>query len=314
LGGRKPQSFGVSYNYTVSRQIDFRTNSVYGQLNVVNVSVSLGRRLKVPDDYFTLSNAISYARYGLENYPIIPGLPTGVSNSFTFNTTLSRNSIDNPMFPRGGSSVTLSAALTPPYSLFNGIDYESASASEKYKFIEYHKWMFDSKYYLQLVGNLVLETRAHFGYVGSYQQSTGTSPFEKFVLGGSGLSGGGFQIGTDIIGLRGYTDNSLSPEDQSARSSGTLYNKFVMELRYPVSLNPSATIYVLGFAEAGNNWSSFKTYNPNKLYKSSGVGVRIFMPAFGLLGIDWGYGFDPEPGQIEKSGGQIHFSIGQTLR
>jgi len=312
LGGRKPQSFGVSYNYSINRQYnDYRGTNLIGQIEIVSVSVSLGRRLKIPDDYFTLSNSIGYSRYGMDNYAIISGFPTGVANNFTFNTTLSRNSIDNPMYPRGGSSVTLSMSLTPPYSLFNNLDYETASASTKYKLIEYHKWMFDAKYYLQLVGNLVLETRAHFGYLGTYQSTTGDIPIERFILGGSGLSGGGFQLGTDIIALRGYSDNTIVPVGQR---SGTMFNKFVMELRYPVSLNPSATIYVLGFAEAGNNWSGFDTYNPNQLYKSSGVGVRIFMPAFGLLGIDWGYGFDPGPNQTEKSGGQIHFSIGQTLR
>jgi outer membrane protein insertion porin family len=183
--------------------------------------------------------------------------------------------------------------------------------------IEYHKWMFDAKYYLTLAGNLVLESRAHFGFLGSYGQGTGISPFERFTLGGSGLGAQGgqnFFLGREIVGLRGYEDNSLQPRDQNGIDGGVVYNKFVMELRYPVSLAQAATIYVLAFAEAGNTWNNYEEFNPYNIKRSAGVGARIFMPAFGLIGIDWGYGFDTLPGQTERSGAQFHFTIGQQIR
>ncbi|MBU2915595.1 MULTISPECIES: BamA/OMP85 family outer membrane protein [Reichenbachiella] len=322
LGGKKPKSFGVSYNYSVQRSLNpYNRREILGSMQVTGVTVSLGQRLKWPDDYFTLSNAVSYTNYNLYRFGQSLGFDegTGIANNFTFTTTLSRNSVDSPMYPRNGSSISLSLALTPPYSLFNDIDYQSASNNDRYKWVEYHKWMFDAKYYMQLAGNLVLSARAHMGYLGSYQSTTGIGPFERFQLGGDGLTGSNFLLGNDIIGLRGYDNNSITPTETvngNVIRGGTLYNKFVFELRYPVSLNPSATIYVLSFAEAGNNWLDFTEYNPNNLYTSAGAGVRIFMPAFGLLGIDWGYGFDPDPSNPNgsASGGQIHFSIGQTLR
>lgn len=315
LGGKKPHSFGVSFNYSVQRSIDFFTDKTIGSLQVFGTTVSLGRRVKWPDDYFTLSNSLSYLRYNLFNYGNSLGFSTGTANNFTFNTTLARNSVDNPMYPRSGSSISLSLALTPPWSLWNDIDYETAENSEKYKYVEYHKWMFDAKYYMQLAGDLVLAARAHMGFMGYYQEKVGVGPFERFQLGGDGLTGTNFLLGNDVIGLRGYDNNSITPYDPVTNiTGGNIYNKFVMELRYPVSLNPSATIYLLAFSEAGNNWNGFENFNPNKLYKSSGFGVRIFMPAFGLLGIDWGYGYDALPGQSSNPGGQIHFSIGQQLR
>jgi outer membrane protein insertion porin family len=250
--------------------------------------------------------------YQLQNYPyFLQDLQDGHSNSFVFNTTLARNSIDNPTFPRGGSSISLSLSLTPPYSLFQKErDYSKEPASVKYKFIEYHKWMFDATWYTPLVGKLVLSTRAHMGFLGSYTPSL-SSPFERFVMGGSGMTGQGFFIARDIIGLRGYQDNSIGPVDRNGSpTGGVAYDKFVMEVRYPVSLNPSATIFVLGFAEGGNNWGNFQQYNPLDLKRSAGFGARIFMPAFGLIGIDYGWGFDRPGGP----GGQFHFTIGQQFR
>lgn len=317
LGGKKPQSFGVSYNYSIQRIINPITDVSSGSLQVTGVTLSLGRRIKWPDDYFTLSNSLSFLTYNLWNYGQSLGFDTGEANNITFNTTLARNSVDNPMYPRSGSSLSLTLSLTPPYSLWNDVDYATAAPEVKYKWVEYNKWMFDAKYYMSLIGNLVLETRAHLGFLGSYQSSTGIGPFERYQLGGDGLTGSNFLLGNDVVGLRGYENNSLTPYDaQNNIRGGTIYNKFVMELRYPVSLNPSATIYLLTFAESGNSWLSFSDFNPNTMYKAAGVGVRIFMPAFGLLGIDWGYGFDAVgnvPGS-QVSGGQIHFSIGQTLR
>jgi len=175
--------------------------------------------------------------------------------------------------------------------------------------------MFDAKYHLQLSDKLVLQSRAHMGFIGSYTKKAGVGPFERFWLGGDGISGQNYLIGNDIIGLRGYENNSLVPtNNETGLRGGTVYNKFVFELRYPVSLNPTATIYVLGFAEGGNNWSDLNLFNPFRINKSAGFGARIFMPAFGLLGIDWGYGFDQLPGTEGPSGAQIHFSIGQLVR
>ncbi len=322
LGGKKPNSFGVSFNYSVQRSINYITDETLGSLKVLGATVSLGRRVKWPDDFFTISNSVAYLNYDLYNFGQSLGFSSGVANNFTFNTTIARNSIDNPMFPRGGSSVSLNIALTPPFSLFRDINYETAANVDKYKWVEYHKWMFDAKYYLKLIGNLVLESRGHIGVIGQYTSKAGIGPFERFQLGGDGLTGTNFLLGNEVIGLRGYPNNSIVPNDDSGTPTvssddirgGTIFNKYVMELRYPVSLNPSATIYVLAFAEAGNNWNKFSDFNPNVLKKSMGFGARIFMPAFGLLGLDWGYGFDNDPTTGEQSGAQFHFSIGQLLR
>jgi outer membrane protein insertion porin family len=272
------------------------------------------RRIRWPDDYFTLSNSISYYIYDLNNYGFRLGFSTGVANNITFNTTLARNSVDAPMFPRYGSNISLSVSLTPPYSLWRDIDYNTADNATKWKWVEYHKWMFDAAFHQKLAGNLVGVAKAHFGYIGNYGVPVG--PFERFVMGGSGLAGSmNFLLGTDIIALRGYEDQKVTPVDrQSQIQGGIAYNKFVFELRYPVSLNPSATIYVLGFGEAGGNWNNYAEFNPFQLYRAAGIGARIFMPAFGLLGIDWGYGFDTLPGQLSPSGSQFHFTIGQQFR
>lgn len=340
LGGKKPNSFGLSFNYSVQRsfggglggsgfnnfggqggfnnqffQPDF--TDLQGSMKVFGVTLSLGRRVRWPDDYFTVSNSIAYVNYDLFRFGGSLGFEngSGFANNFTFNTTIARNSIDNPMFPRGGSSVSLNIALTPPYSLFNNLNYNTASNNEKYKWVEYHKWMFDAKYYLKLLGNLVLETRGHIGAIGEYTSKAGTGPFERYQLGGDGLTGTNFLLGNEVVGLRGYPNNSITPFDSDNNiNGGTIFNKYVMELRYPVSLNPSATIYVLAFAEAGNNWNRFADFNPNLLKKSMGFGARIFMPAFGLLGLDWGYGYDDDPSTGQTSGAQFHFSIGQLLR
>ena len=225
------------------------------------------------------------------------------------------------MYPRNGSEVSLSASFTPPYSLFRDLDYENADAEERYKWLEYHKWNFDSKYYMTLTGKLVLAARAHFGFLGSYSNEVGVGPFERFQPGGDGPTGHNFLLGTDVIGLRGYPNNSITPTDFGDLSDpnddiegGTLFNKYVMEIRYPISLAQSATIYALTFVEGGNNWNNFAEFNPYNIKKSAGVGLRIFMPAFGLMGIDWAYGFDRVDGSLDNSGPQFHFSIGQQIR
>ncbi len=310
LGGKKPNSFGLSYNHTRQASI-LADNTETGRMTLDGITVSLGRRLTWPDDYFTQSTSLAFQRYDITFEQGFFGLPKGNYNTWVFNHTISRNSIDNPMFPRRGSLISLNTALTPPYSLFAGDRAD--------EFIEYHKWMFDTKNYLNIVGNLVLETRAHFGIVGNYSPDAGPVRFERFIMGGSGLTGQNFVLGSDIIGLRGYQDNSLNPvsTSESGIRGGTAFAKYVFELRYPISLNPSATIYALAFAEGGNNWSEIKNDNPTNVLKSNGFGVRIFMPAFGLLGIDAAYGYDNDNrfgDRFSSNQWEIHFSINQSLR
>ncbi len=316
LGGRKPHAFTVSLNHSVQRQTD-RFGSVVGGLQVTGATMSLGRRLQWPDNFFTISNSLSFFRYALNNFGNqIFSSGSGTSRTVAFNTTISRNSIDNPTFPKSGSSLTLSVSLTPPYSLFNRErNYKVLPDNERYKWIEYHKWMFDGSWFTNLFDKLVFHTRAHIGYLGQYSQRVGVGPFERFVLGGAGLTGQNFLLGTEIIGLRGYRDNSVAPP---FTNGGVVYNKFVTELRYPVSTNPAATIFGLIFAEAGNNFANYSEYNPFNLKRSVGAGARIFMPAFGMIGLDWAYGFDQVPnpnGSTQRlNGAQFHFTIGQQFR
>jgi len=313
LGGNKPNAFTVSLQRSVQRTNAFSSSETQGWLKLTGISVSLARRIRWPDDYFTLSNSLNYYIYDLNNYGYRLGFSTGVANNLTFNTTIARNSVDQPMYPRYGSNISLSVSLTPPYSMFNDIDYETADNATKYQWIEYHKWMFDASFYQKLAGNLVGSTRVHFGYIGSYGAPVG--PFERFVMGGSGLAGQDFLLGTDIISLRGYDDRRVTPRDpRTGIEGGINYTKIVFELRYPISLNPSATIYVLGFASAGGNWNDYAKFNPFGMYRAAGFGARIFMPAFGLLGLDWGYGFDTLPGETSRSGSHFHFTIGQQIR
>ena len=342
LGGRKPNNFSINYSYSVNRMLDFfgtggynpyggyggyggygyggqtsKDSKIIGSMKVHAITIGLGRRIVWPDDFFIISNSLLYYNYDLFNFGQSLGFDTGVTNTIAFKTNISRNSVDNPMFPRSGSMFSLDVAITPPYSKWNNINYETAEPQERYKWAEYHKWMFDSKFYTRIIGDLILESRAHFGYIGAYGDENKIGPFERFYLGGDGLSGSysNFLLGTERIALRGYENNSLVPLDIERNiRGGTIYNKFVFELRHPISLNPNATIFGLTFLEAGNNWNSQKDFNPFDLYRSAGLGVRIFMPAFGLLGIDWGYGFDKLPGQPNRSGPQFHFSIGQQLR
>jgi len=363
LGGKKPNSLSLSYNYSIQRQTvpelddaaqplrGLRFDDYNARLSLRGVTVGLGRRLQWPDNYFSLLNSVSYTVYTLENYGTRGlGFSNGDATSLTFNTTLSRNSIDNPMYPTSGSSISLNISLTPPYSLFQEDDFWKLSASEReearryidevrfpnatqedrdtqfeqevqnrenaerFNLIEYHKWMFDAKYYLKVAGKLVLETRAHFGFIGDYSENLGVGPFERFQLGGDGLAGRNFLLGTEIIGLRGYENNSITPRDNNGTDGGIVYNKFVMELRYPVTTGQAATIYGFVFGAAGNNWNNYAEFNPFDNFRSAGFGARIFMPAFGLIGVNWGYGFDTLPGATDVSGAQFHFTIGQQIR
>jgi outer membrane protein insertion porin family len=329
LGGRKPHSLTVSLNSSFQRNL-FRSD-LNQRLQVHSVSVGLGRLLEWPDNYFTLTNSVSYVRYILNDWYSGLGYNDGVSNSFTFNTTLARNSIDNPMYPATGSTLSLSFTLTPPHSLWRDADYSDNSPEGRataYKWIEYHKWMFDAKYYLPLDNKkkLVLEAKAHFGFIGKFTSKAGIGPFERFYLGGDGLAGGfsSFLLGQDVIGLRGYENNTLTPpyyntsenSNGNVVAGGIVYDKLGLELRYPVTTGNAATIYGFGFVEAGNNWNNYEDFNPFKMYKSAGIGARIFMPAFGLIGLNWAYGFDPVPFNSNRdvSGSQFHFTIGQQIR
>ncbi len=271
--------------------------------NSTSLSFSLGKRLKWPDDYFSLSNSLSFQLIDVQNLPSY-GYPEGLSVSASFVTNFSRNSIDNPTFPRSGSSFSLTASLTPPYSLFGG---------NNSNLIEYHKWMFDASWFTPITSKLVFHMRTHLGFLGSYSPSKDVTRFERFDLGGSGMQTGFNVISRDIIALRGYKDRALGSQG-SVPSGGIAYNKFVMEVRYPVSLNPSATIFLLGFAEGGNNFANYTDYNPFKLYKSAGFGARIFMPAFGMIGIDYGFAFDKIPGVPDGGQQAFTFSIGQQIR
>ena len=320
LGGRRPNSFSFSLNHSIQRagtSLDASTSSF---IKVNSATVGLGRQLRVPDDYFTLSNSLSVSQYQTQNYALLPGFTSGFATNITLNTTLARNSIDNPTYTRRGSALSLSLNLTPPYSLLNP-DHPNSM-----QLIEFHKWMFDASWFTPIVGKLVLNTRAHFGFLGNYNSDRQIGPFERFKMGGAGLGnngGGNFLVGTDFVGLRGYADPNEAyaiPTAQANQAGGIAFNKYVLEMRYPVSLNPAATVYVLAFAEAGNSYDSYKNYNPYKLYRSAGVGARIFMSAFGLLGFDYGYGFDPvvpQPGTAAGSRqefGKFHFIIGQQIR
>lgn len=357
LGGKKPVQFSTSISHT--KQFSF--NSFNGRadksrsFNITGITFGLAKRLTVPDDFFTLSNAISYQRYDLNNYNV--GLFTfgdGYSNNLAYTVGLSRdNTSVDPIFPTGGSKFSVTAKLTFPYSLVNGVDYEAlddernakqdiinnfgAIASptveqtaeynnavnrqseidqEKYKWLEFYKINFRGEWYNQLAKNLVLRPLVEFGFLGAYNNNRGVIPFERFFLGGDGL--GTFTIdGREAVQLRGYPNQSLSPLDeqtgQASRDGGTIYNKFSLELRYPITLKASAKIYGLAFIEGGNSFNNFRDFSPFDIKRSAGLGVRIFMPAFGLLGIDFGHGFDALPGLTEKNGWETHFIIGQQF-
>ena len=326
LGGRRPISFSVNVSRNEQRRFDNDGNKT-GQFSVNALSVSLGKRLKWPDDNFTLRHTVSLLNYDVNNFQLNANCFNCTANNLAYTATISRNDLDQPLYPTTGSTISLSGAFTPPYSLF---DKTKIDRPLHEGFIEYHKWMFDNSWFFRLTHNkktgtgfdmseqkkqhpLVLNLRSHFGYIGSYNSKLGIGPFERFKLGGDGLSGAGssFYFGTDIIGLRGYGNNTILGSDGS---DGVLYNKFVMELRYPIVMGSAATIYALTFMEGGNNWSQYNNFNPFDIKRSYGMGVRIFMPAFGLIGFDWGNGIDEIAGKPGVNGGQFHFTIGQMLR
>ena len=347
FGGKKPNNFSISVYYSKLTRTDasysysnpyntysyggmgyntYGYNNPYGMNNyggnsnvkgwqiTYGASIGYGYRLSWPDDYFTLYHELSLQHYNLKNWSYY-FLESGDINDISLKTALSRNSIDNPLYSRHGSSFSLSVELTPPYSSFNGEDYADPNMSDKkrYNFLEYHKWLFNAKWFTTLDRNekFVLHAKYEFGLLGYFDEHR-KSPLEGFKMGGDGMSGYDF-YGSDNIALRGYANGSITPTSGNGRT-GNIYAKTTIELRYPITLSESANIYALSFLEAGNSWYDFNTFNVFDLKRSAGVGVRFWLPMFGLLGIDWGYGFDkPNNGSASSAKSQFHFVIGQQF-
>ena len=344
FGGKKPVQFSASVSHT----IQFLFNNLAAtqadrvdrdsRFNITGGSLGLAKRLTWPDRNFTLSHALSYQHFDLINFNT--GLFTfgdGSSENLAYTIGLSRNNtFNNPIFPTGGSEWSVNAKLTLPYSAWNGVDYGqladerviaveeqnvdaiSAIDQERFRFLEYYKVKFAGKWYTSLGAKFVLQSNIEFGWLGAYNQQRGVPPFERFFLGGDGL--GGFALdGREIVRLRGYPNQSVTPQDRgiattnTANDGATIYNKFSLELRYPITFSQAATIYALAFTEGGSSYDNFRDYNPFQLNRSAGAGIRIFMPAFGLLGLDFGYGFDPIPGLTTPNGWETHFIIGQQF-
>lgn len=315
LGGRKPLALSLSYFHSRYTNGYAANDPLFGYFKIDGVSVGLGTQLRWPDDYFSLYQSVNYNRYNTMNYSQIFafGGGDGVYNALSYGIVLSRNSVDAPIFAKTGSEFSINLEVTPPYSWFDGdVDYQAIPFSDRFKMVEYYKIKFKGAWYINLIEKLVLTPRVQFGYLGTYTPSLGVTPFERFYLGGDGLSGYNNMDGRELIGMRGYTNNSLTPGYPSTLG-GTVYTKYTFELRYPVSLNPNATIYALTFLEAGNDWLEWDNFNPFNVYRSLGFGVRVYLPMFGLLGLDWGYGLDAVPGVPGANGGQFHFSINSSL-
>lgn len=329
MGGKEPVQFSVSLSHTKQFLYDYLTGNADKdrRFNISGITVGIAKRLRVPDDYFSLSQAVSYQHYNLKNYnTALFTFGDGFSNSLAYTIALSRNSSGpNPIYPLGGNDFTITAKLSPPYSLLDNTDYKGLAEERKdavenndtdkiaqidqqrFKWLEYYKVKFKGNWYTNLVDKLVLKTGVELGYLGAYNNHRGVIPFERFFVGGDGL--GNYTLdGRENIQLRGYPNQSLSDNDGSI-----IYNKFSMELRYPLTLKQTASIYGLAFLEGGGAYNNFKNYNPFELQRSAGLGLRIFMPAFGLLGIDFGYGFDPIPGSTQPNGWETHFIIGQQF-
>ncbi|GEQ87385.1 outer membrane protein assembly factor BamA [Patiriisocius marinistellae] len=341
LGGKRPVQLSTSFSHTVQYQYDFQNREADRDQRflITGGSIGLAKRLTWPDDSFTFSNAISFQHYNLKNYSTnLFTFPNGESNNLAYTIGLSRNNVgNNPIYPKFGADFSLTAKLTLPYSAFDGVDYSQLADDravqesilldndatdgsrtdaairlgeidqKRFKLLEYYKIKFSGDWYTKLYGDLVLKTGTEFGFLGAYNNDRGTVPFERFFVGGDGL--GAYSLdGREVIQLRGYPNQSLSSQD-----GNTIFNKFSLEVRYPITLKQLASIYVLGFAEGGNSYDGFRDYNPFSIKRSAGAGLRIFMPAFGLLGIDFGYGFDPVLGGVEPNGWETHFIIGQQF-
>tara|TARA_Y100001954_G_scaffold103161_1_gene112304 strand:+ start:840 stop:3377 length:2538 start_codon:yes stop_codon:yes gene_type:complete len=308
LGGKKPTSLSVSLYRNVfsnGQEGDEREST-----QISGINIGLGKRLQVPDDFFVFRNSIGFQQYKLDNSQSFFSFTDGTSNDFNYSITLERESVDQITYPRRGSFFSLNVKVTPPYSLIDDIDdYSDMTDQQRYKYMEYYKWNFKSKWYSSITDKLVLATRAEMGFLGMYNQEIGAAPFGRFYLGGDGMSGMGYQFdGRELISLRGYSNNSVSPQ-----TGGTIFNRYTAELRYAISLNPSSTVYALGFLESGNAWDNFDYFNPFSVKRSFGIGVRITIPMMGLMGLDYGWGLDEIPGNPDANIGQFHFSIGQNF-
>ena len=305
LGGKKPNSLTVSLFRTVQSDGRDKNDPDRQGITITGAAIGLGKRLKWPDDFFTLYNELSFQSYNLQQWSYFI-FKDGQANNLSFKTNFARNSVDQPIYPRKGSNFSIGLQITPPYSLFNGKDYSTLEDKEKFKWIEYHKWTFSGSWFTKLAGDLVLNTKVNFGFLGYFNKDV-RSPFEGFYVGGDGLSGYNL-YGRETIAMRGYDNGSLTPS-----KGGNIYNKYTLELRYPLSLNPQATLYGLAFLEGGNSWHEFNEFNPFEIKRAAGIGMRIFLPMFGMLGIDWGYGFDDIVGQPSANKSQFHFVIGQQF-
>ncbi len=319
LGGKKPIFFSFSAYTQLSStgQYYAKTDSRYNNLRINGVGVTLGKRLNWPDNYFQLNYSLNFDHYNLDNYPGYI-FTNGTSYNIKLTQTLQRNSLDVPIFPTSGSNVMLTLQGTPPYSLFNNINYKLPPTQEQvYHFVEYYKVKWDAQWFQKIYGKLVLMSQVRFGFLGEYNSDVPASPFERFKLGGDGMQSYQYLQGSDIIGLRGYQNFSIIPVgtnyNVNTNPGSTIYNKYTFELRHPVIASQSATIFVLAFAEGGNVWNSFDQFNPFNIRRSVGIGARVFLPIFGLLGLDYGYGFDKIPGIPDANKGQFSFSISQSL-
>ncbi len=331
LGGRKPNSFTVSFYHTVRSSSNVYKSNISQFMKITGASVGLGRRLEWPDNYFTIYNEISYQRYNIQNYAILNEFSTGISNNLSITTVIGRNSLDQPLYPRRGANISLSLQLTPPYSLLREWEFwkldknerkslddnptavREEEARRKYRLIEFHKWKFKADWFNAIYQNLVLRTNFEFGLLGYYSRRWGYSPFESFQVGGDGMQGGNYYYGYDVIPLRGYDNGRNGNGSLTAYPQGNIYQKISVELRYPLVMKESSTIWASAFFDAGNSWYELQEYNPYSLYRSAGVGVRFYLPMLGLLGLDWGYGFDNNPRNPGSNGSQFAFTIGQAF-
>ncbi|MGB2371892.1 MAG: BamA/OMP85 family outer membrane protein, partial [Flavobacteriales bacterium] len=307
LGGKKPNSLTIgAYHSITSNGLD-RDDENRGVFKVTGASFGLGKRLKWPDDFFTLYQNISLKKYLVDQYSF-GNFDDGTFYNMSYSFVLGRNSVDQPTFPRKGSNMKLSIQLTPPYSVLDGIDdYSESEIEDLNTWVEYHKWNFGANWFNSLADKLVLKTNLEYGLIGKYSDDKELTQFERFYVGGDGLSGYAVD-GREVIALRGYENNSLSPSN-----GATIYNKYTLELRYALSLNPQSPIFALAFLEAGNTWNMTNKFNPFDIKRSAGVGIRMTIPMMGIMGVDWGYGFDEIPGSPTSSGSQFHFSINQQF-
>lgn len=322
FGGKKPNSLGVSTSYSVFRY-GFGANAGANYRNgIFTVGIDYGRRMKFPDDFFQSYTSLTYKYFDITQpssiFPGFQGVPYAAVNNISLKHTISRSSVDAPLYPRSGSTMTFSVELSPPYSVFRkNADYENMNPAQKYNLLEFHRWRFSSDWYFRILGNLVLRTKVDAGFLGAYNSRLGVSPLLRYYMGGSGMMGmmGGQWDGREVIALRGYKDLTIV---QPGGNGSPIFNKISMEMRYPITLNQSAPMWVLGFAEAGNGFGGFKQFNPFRLHRSVGVGARVMLPMVGLLGLDWGYGFDSFDlnnggGSGRLNGSQFHFILGQNF-